>query len=143
MHITSSTNITFTYSKYHFRFYLIYTRPENADSAFKWDDLALKNNTELLANLGNFVNRALKFCKSQFGGNISPAMEDAFGQSDSDKMFLAQVNESLRVYVDCMEKTRQVRQSRHNSTFLGQLILLADISIPCVDTNWTTCHISI
>jgi len=89
------------------RFYLIYTRPENADSAFKWDDLALKNNTELLANLGNFVNRALKFCKSQFGGNISPAMEDAFGQSDSDKMFLAQVNESLRVYVDCMEKTRQ------------------------------------
>ena len=39
------------------RFYLIYTRPENADSAFQWEDLMLKNNSELLANLGNFVNR--------------------------------------------------------------------------------------
>merc|ERR1712110_1284348 len=48
------------------RFDLIYTRPENADSAFKWEDLMLKNNSELLANLGNFVNRALKFCKESF-----------------------------------------------------------------------------
>ena len=39
------------------RFYLMYTRPENADSAFKWEDLMLKTNSELLANLGNFVNR--------------------------------------------------------------------------------------
>jgi len=89
------------------RFYLIYTRPENADSAFKWDDLALKNNTELLANLGNFVNRALKFCKMQFGGKISSAITDAFGHTDTDKLFLAQVNENLSVYVDCMEKTKQ------------------------------------
>ena len=39
------------------RFYLMYTRPETQDSAFKWEDLMLKNNSELLANLGNFVNR--------------------------------------------------------------------------------------
>jgi len=89
------------------RFYLIYTRPENADSAFKWDDLASKNNSELLANLGNFVNRALKFCKMQFGGKISPAMADSFGKTDSDQLFLAQVNENLRLYIDCMEKTKQ------------------------------------
>ena len=122
---------------------MIYTRPESADSAFKWDDLALKNNTELLANLGNFVNRALKFCKSQFGGNISPAMEDAFGQSDSDKMFLAQVNESLRVYVDCMEKTRQVRQSRHNSAFLANLSSWPTHEYRAWTKNWTTCHIGV
>lgn len=89
------------------RFYLIYTRPENADSAFKWDDLALKNNSELLANLGNFVNRALKFCKTQFGGKISPAISEAFGKSEADKLFLAQVNDSLKVYIDSMEKTKQ------------------------------------
>ena len=44
----------------------MYTRPENADSAFKWEDLMFKTNSELLANLGNFVNRALKFNKDNF-----------------------------------------------------------------------------
>ena len=53
------------------RFYLMYTRPEGADSSFKWDDILLKNNSELLGNLGNFINRALKFCKANFGGKVS------------------------------------------------------------------------
>lgn len=32
-------------------------RPENQDSNFNWEDLASKNNNELLNNLENFVNR--------------------------------------------------------------------------------------
>ena len=44
----------------------MYTRPESQDSTFKWEDLMLKNNSELLANLGNFVNRATKFTKDNF-----------------------------------------------------------------------------
>ncbi|KAJ3602201.1 hypothetical protein NHX12_029960 [Muraenolepis orangiensis] len=39
------------------RFYLLYVRPESQDSAFSWADMALKNNSELLNNLGNFINR--------------------------------------------------------------------------------------
>lgn len=39
------------------RFYLLYVRPESQDSSFSWADLATKNNSELLNNLGNFVNR--------------------------------------------------------------------------------------
>jgi methionyl-tRNA synthetase len=39
------------------RFYLAYIRPESMDSNFNWVDLATKNNSELLNNLGNFVNR--------------------------------------------------------------------------------------
>lgn len=39
------------------RFYLAYVRPEGQDSNFNWVDLATKNNSELLNNLGNFVNR--------------------------------------------------------------------------------------
>lgn len=39
------------------RFYLLYVRPESQDSTFSWADLATKNNSELLNNLGNFVNR--------------------------------------------------------------------------------------
>ena len=39
------------------RFYLLYVRPESQDSTFSWNDLMLKNNSELLNNLGNFANR--------------------------------------------------------------------------------------
>lgn len=39
------------------RFYLLYVRPEGQDSAFSWADMAVKNNSELLNNLGNFINR--------------------------------------------------------------------------------------
>ena len=53
-------------SAYMARFYLMYTRPESQDSNFKWEDLMLKTNSELLANLGNFVNRATKFTKDNF-----------------------------------------------------------------------------
>lgn len=39
------------------RFYLLYIRPEGQDSAFSWTDMLIKNNSELLNNLGNFINR--------------------------------------------------------------------------------------
>lgn len=39
------------------RFYLLYIRPEGQDSAFSWTDMLFKNNSELLNNLGNFINR--------------------------------------------------------------------------------------
>ncbi len=48
------------------RFYLLYLRPEGQDSAFSWSDMALKNNSELLNNLGNFINRfVLLECESE------------------------------------------------------------------------------
>lgn len=39
------------------RYYLISQRPESQDSAFLWSNFISANNNELLANLGNFVNR--------------------------------------------------------------------------------------
>ncbi|KHN77202.1 Methionine--tRNA ligase, cytoplasmic [Toxocara canis] len=56
------------------RFYLLYIRPETQDTSFAWDDFALKVNSELLSNLGNFINRALSFVAASFGGMI-PEME--------------------------------------------------------------------
>lgn len=44
-----------------FRYYLLATRPESMDTDFKWSDLAARNNSELLNNLGNFINRAIPF----------------------------------------------------------------------------------
>jgi methionyl-tRNA synthetase len=44
-----------------FRFYLAYIRPESQDSTYSWDDFSTKNNSELLNNLGNFINRYFLF----------------------------------------------------------------------------------
>ena len=56
------------------RYYLLANRPESSDADFKWSDLAAKNNNELKNNLGNFVNRALKFVtKENTGWGLLPA----------------------------------------------------------------------
>ena len=52
------------------RYYLLANRPENQDTIFLWSDFIARNNNELLANLGNFSNRALKFTKAAFAGAV-------------------------------------------------------------------------
>lgn len=52
------------------RYYLLAVRPESADSAFQWDDFAAKNNADLNDNLGNFINRTLKFVFARFDGVV-------------------------------------------------------------------------
>ncbi|KAM4699507.1 methionine--tRNA ligase, cytoplasmic isoform 2-T2 [Discoglossus pictus] len=83
------------------RFYLLYLRPEGQDSAFSWSDLMLKNNSELLNNLGNFVNRAGMFVQKFFNGCV-PEME----LIPEDKKLLAQVTAELRQYNQLLEKVR-------------------------------------
>lgn len=55
------------------RYYLLVNRPEQADTEFSWDDFQEKNNSELLANVGNFVNRTLTFLQRHFDG-VVPAV---------------------------------------------------------------------
>lgn len=43
------------------RYYLLSNRPETSDTNFQWADLVARNNSELLANLGNYINRPLSF----------------------------------------------------------------------------------
>jgi len=64
------------------RYYLLSSRPETADSVFLWQDFASRNNSELLGNLGNFVNRALVFVNSSFEGKVpnEPKQLDAVDQ---------------------------------------------------------------
>lgn len=56
------------------RYYLLANRPESADTDFKWSDLAAKNNGELLANLGNFINRGLSFVYAKYGLLLHPTL---------------------------------------------------------------------
>ncbi|XP_062261395.1 methionine--tRNA ligase, cytoplasmic isoform X2 [Platichthys flesus] len=83
------------------RFYLLFVRPEGQDSAFSWADMALKNNSELLNNLGNFINRAGMFVTKFFEGCV-PAME----LQQEDKKLLALVNWELQQYIQLMDKVK-------------------------------------
>ncbi|MGH0175826.1 UNVERIFIED_CONTAM: hypothetical protein FKN15_001008 [Acipenser sinensis] len=83
------------------RFYLLFIRPEGQDSSFSWSDLLLKNNSELLNNLGNFINRAGMFVCKFFEGRV-PEME----LNDDDKRLLAQATWELRQYLQLLEKVR-------------------------------------
>lgn len=41
-------------------------RPESGDTEFKWSEFIESNNSDLLKNLGNFVNRVLKFVVAKY-----------------------------------------------------------------------------
>merc|ERR1719509_111382 len=84
------------------RFYLMAIRPESQDSAFKWEDLMTKVNAELLANLGNFVNRATKFTKDNFGSKV-PEM----ALTNEDWELVARVNQELANYIAQLEDARE------------------------------------
>ena len=49
---------------------------------FDWDDFTTRINSELIGNLGNFVNRALGFTKKAFDGKIPEI--DSFDEKDSE-----------------------------------------------------------
>lgn len=82
------------------RYYLLANRPEQQDTVFLWKDFVAKNNNELLANLGNFTNRVLKFLSGSFGGKVPPYEGD---KDDRDKAFLKSLNEKFLEFVDLME----------------------------------------
>ncbi|WKY08250.1 hypothetical protein Q1695_007618 [Nippostrongylus brasiliensis] len=84
------------------RFYLLYVRPESQDTSFSWDDFALKVNSELLANLGNFINRALSFLNNNFGGTM-PEMH----LTDVDVELLAGIQEDSVEWDQMMDAVRQ------------------------------------
>lgn len=58
------------------RFYLALITPYSQDDLnFDWDEFAIRINSELIGNLGNFVNRALGFTQKSFAG-IVPSKEE-------------------------------------------------------------------
>ena len=53
------------------RYVLTVNMPENKDADFTWNDFKNKNNNELVATFGNFVNRTLSMINMYFNGNLS------------------------------------------------------------------------
>jgi len=53
------------------RYYLLSRRPESGtDTEFKWEEFISVNNNDLLKNIGNLVNRVIKFCHAKMEGVV-------------------------------------------------------------------------
>src|SRR5207253_10301216 len=52
------------------RYVLCSTFPENKDNDFTWKDFQARNNNELVAILGNFVNRTLVLTQKYYDGKV-------------------------------------------------------------------------
>ncbi|KAL0268339.1 UNVERIFIED_CONTAM: hypothetical protein PYX00_010318 [Menopon gallinae] len=102
------------------RFYLLYVRPESQDSSFSWNDLALKNNSELLNILGNFINRALVFAEKNYDSKV-PEMN----LLKEDFELIALVNRELTGYITALEKGKLRDGIRHILSIarLGNLLM--------------------
>ena len=69
------------------RYVLTANDPETKDNDFSWKDFQQRNNSELVAIFGNFVNRAMVLTHKYFGGKVPVC-----GQlEDIDKEVLAQI----------------------------------------------------
>jgi len=86
------------------RYYLLSVRPEQQDTDFKWSDLQARNNSELLANLGNFINRALQFVTKFFEGRV-PAAHPSKGAEAVQKLG-ALVAPKVKEYIVALEHQR-------------------------------------
>ncbi|RZC61832.1 hypothetical protein C5167_023591 [Papaver somniferum] len=90
------------------RYYLLTNRPEVSDTEFTWTDLQAKLKSELLANLGNFINRVLSFIAKPAGlgyGSIVPDAADAESHSLT-KALAEKVGDYVEQYVEAMEKVK-------------------------------------
>ncbi|KAG6356367.1 hypothetical protein INS49_015755 [Diaporthe citri] len=66
------------------RFYLLYHRPEDSDTECTWDAFIVANNNILTNNLGNFVNRVIKFVNKPRPGGYGGAVPDGERVCDAD-----------------------------------------------------------
>ncbi|MDT3403256.1 methionine--tRNA ligase [Mucilaginibacter terrae] len=116
------------------RYYLTAIAPETADSEFTWKDYQARVNNELVAILGNLVNRVMILMHKFFDGKV----EDASGQI---KLTDAALNEQLGKLYDELEqsfesyKFRQAQQTVMEIARLGNRYLTEQEPWKTIKTN--------
>lgn len=81
------------------RYYLLSRRPESGtDTEFKWEEFISVNNNDLLKNIGNLVNRVMKFCHAKMEGIVPHYTVSEEHQSN--------VNTLLTTYITHLENMR-------------------------------------
>lgn len=82
------------------RYVLTANAPETKDNNFTWKDFQARNNSELVAILGNFVNRAMVLTHKYFDGTVPAAGE----LMPCDKAVMDEIRESFKALEHDMER---------------------------------------
>ena len=99
------------------RYVLTANAPETKDNNFTWKDFQERNNSELVAIYGNFVNRALQLTKKYWGG-VVPACGEL---QEVDKKAIAEfkdVKEKVEQFLDVF-KFRDAQKEAMNLARIG------------------------
>ncbi len=99
------------------RYVLTANAPETKDNNFTWKDFQERNNSELVAIYGNFVNRALQLTKKYWAG-VVPACGEL---QDVDRAALNEfkdVKEKVEAYLDVF-KFREAQKEAMNLARIG------------------------
>ena len=103
------------------RYTLTANAPESKDNDFTWKDFQAKNNNELVAIFGNFINRVVVLTNKYYGG-VVPSPND-FSEADEDaldalKEFPNSIGKSIERY-----RFREASQELMNLARLGNKYL--------------------
>ena len=98
------------------RYVLTANAPETKDNNFTWRDFQARNNNELVAVLGNFVNRALQLTKKYYDGTVP---EPSVLERRDEEVF-AEVAR-LRDEVDSLLSTFHLRDAQRAAMDLARL----------------------
>lgn len=85
-----------------YRYYLLSVRPETSDTQFSWQDFGSHINNELVATLGNLINRTLVFIRNYAGGKIV----DAPATTETDEQFWNSIKEKESKVTALLEKVK-------------------------------------
>ena len=98
------------------RYVLTANAPETKDNNFMWRDYQDRNNNELVAVYGNFVNRALQLTEKYFNGTVPQRGE----LTDIDKTALREI-ESVRERVENMLDAFKFRDAQREAMNLARV----------------------
>ncbi len=98
------------------RYTLCANAPETKDNDFTWKDLQARNNNELVAILGNFVNRSVVLTHKFFNGEVP-----VYGPvNDYDKATLSEISK-IRESVESSLENFRLREALKNAMDLARL----------------------
>jgi methionyl-tRNA synthetase len=98
------------------KYVLTANAPETKDNDFTWKDFQTRNNNELVAILGNFVNRALVLTHKYFEGKVP----ELGALTDYDKQTLSSIS-VIKAEVEKSLDTFRIRESLKNAMDLARL----------------------
>ncbi|MCI6617926.1 MAG: methionine--tRNA ligase [Prevotella sp.] len=99
------------------RYVLTANAPETKDNNFTWKDFQERNNSELVAIYGNFVNRALQLTKKYWDG-IVPACGTLLDVDRQAIQEFKDVKDKLETYLDAF-KFREAQKEAMNLARIG------------------------